>query len=93
VQRTYAEFADRHGLPSRAFTSASPRASSNSPRGFLGSAVEAATQANGALASLQDTMLPVEVGDAELRAGLEDVRQLLGDIRVRAREFARTLGR
>jgi hypothetical protein len=38
-------------------------------------------------------MLPVEVGDAELRAGLGEVRTLLGDLPARAHEFVRTLGR
>ena len=38
-------------------------------------------------------MRPVEVGDAELRAGLAEVRELLGDLRARARELTRTLGR
>jgi hypothetical protein len=38
-------------------------------------------------------MLPVEVGDPELRAGLEQVRGLLGEVPGRARRFVRTLGR
>jgi len=38
-------------------------------------------------------MLPVEFGDAELRADLQAVRELLGDLRPRAREIVRTLGR
>jgi len=38
-------------------------------------------------------MLPIEVGDAELRAGLEQVRVLLGEIAERARQLERTLGR
>jgi hypothetical protein len=38
-------------------------------------------------------MLPVEVGDAELRSGLAEVRELLGDLRARSRELVRTLGR
>ena len=38
-------------------------------------------------------MLPVEVGDAELRAGLEAIRSLLDRTRSRARELVRTLGR
>jgi hypothetical protein len=38
-------------------------------------------------------MLPVEVGDPPLRAGLAQVRVLLGDIRRRTREIIRTLGR
>jgi hypothetical protein len=38
-------------------------------------------------------MMPVEVGDPELRAGLAEVRELLGEVPTRAREFVRTLGR
>jgi hypothetical protein len=38
-------------------------------------------------------MLPVEVGDAELRAGLSEVRRLVGDVPARARGFVRVLGR
>jgi hypothetical protein len=38
-------------------------------------------------------MMPVEVGDPELRAGLAEVRELLGAVPGRAREFVRTLGR
>ena len=62
-------------------------------KGLLDSAVEAAEEADGTLSTLQDSMLPVEVGDAPLRAGLEEVRRLIGDLRGRARELARTLGR
>jgi hypothetical protein len=45
------------------------------------------------IAELQDSMKPVEVGDQQLRAGLMDVRERLGDVRLRARELLRTLGR
>ncbi len=38
-------------------------------------------------------MLPVEVGDPELRAGLAEVRELVGHLRRDARELVRTLGR
>ena len=38
-------------------------------------------------------MLPVEVGDTELRAGLAQVRESLGDVSVRARNLVRTVGR
>ena len=37
--------------------------------------------------------MPVEVGDAELRSALTEVRALLGDVPRRARELERTLGR
>jgi hypothetical protein len=93
AQRTHAGFADRHGLPRRVFEPASPGAPSRGVKGLLDTSVEAAERADSALSGLQDSMLPVEVGDAELRAGLEDVRRLIGQLRGRARELVRTLGR
>lgn len=93
AQRTYGEFAARHELPRRTFESASPGAPSHGVKGFLDSAVDAVGRADGALATLQDSMLPVEVGDPELRAGLEEVRTLLGALPGRVRQFVRTLGR
>jgi hypothetical protein len=56
-------------------------------------AVASAADADAVLADLQDSMMPVEVGDPELRAGLAEVRELLGGVHARAREFVRTLGR
>jgi hypothetical protein len=38
-------------------------------------------------------MLPVEVGDEALRAGLADTRSLLDALPARARELLRILGR
>ena len=93
AQRTYAEFAARHDLPARAFEQVSGGAPSHGVKGFLDSAVDAVGRADGTLATLQDSMLPVEVGDPELRAGLEEVRKLLGALPGRARQFVRTLGR
>ena len=93
AQRTYTGFATRHGLGTRTFGQASAGLPSQGVRGFLERAVEAVEDADVALASLQDSMLPVEVGDAELRGGLSEVRELLGDLRGRARELVRTLGR
>jgi hypothetical protein len=93
AKRTHAGFAQRHGLPGRTFTPATPGLPSTGVRGFVDSAVDATSEADAVLAELQDSMMPVEVGDAELRAGLAEVRELLGDVRARAREFLRTLGR
>jgi hypothetical protein len=62
-------------------------------KGFIEGAVATTAQADHTLATLQDSMLPVEVGDAELRAGLEQVRASLGGVSPRAHEFVRTLGR
>ena len=54
-------------------------------RSFLERAVEAVDEADDALVELQDSMLPVEVGDRELRAGLAEVRTLVEALRARAR--------
>jgi hypothetical protein len=93
ARRTHADFAERHGLPARTFTPAIAGAPSKGARGFLDSAVAAVGDADRMLATLQDSMLPVEVGDAELRADLEDVRSRIGGLGTRARELERTLGR
>jgi hypothetical protein len=93
AKRTHAGFAQRHGLPARTFVPATEGPPSTGIRGFVDGAVEAAAEADAVLVELQDSMAPVEVGDAELRAGLAEVRELLGDVRARAREFERTLGR
>jgi len=93
ARRTHAAFAERHGLPGRTFEQAVRGAPAHGARGFIDAAVEAVARADSELAELQDSMLPVEVGDPELRAGLEQVRTLLADVRANARELVRTLGR
>lgn len=93
AKRAYAGFAARHGLDARAFEPQEPGLPSTRAKGLVENAVEAATTADNALAGLQDSEAWVEVGDQELRAGLADVRELLGGLRARAREFLRTLGR
>ena len=93
ARRTHAAFADRHGLEGRTFQPASPGVPSSRARGFIDDAVDALRRADDTLSGLQDSMLPVEVGDAELRAGLADVREQIGGLAGRARELIRTLGR
>jgi hypothetical protein len=66
---------------------------STGAKGFIDNAVDAVARADGALSALQDSMLPAEVGDAELRAALANVRELLGGVRQHARDLERTLGR
>ncbi len=86
-------FAGRHQLPGGAFEPAIAGAPSGGARGFLDAAVLAVSEADQGLASLQDSMLPVEVGDVELRAQLEQVRTLLSNFTAHERELIRTLGR
>ena len=93
AQRTYSGFAERHELPSRTFAPGAQGAPSTGVKGFIDGALDAAGRADGEAAALQDSMLPIEVGDAELRAGLQEVRELIGELRHKARELVRTLGR
>jgi hypothetical protein len=93
AQRTYTAFAGRYDLPTRSFQPASPGAPAQGVKGFLEGAREAIAKADGELAELQDSLLPIEVGDAELRAGLTEVRTLLDGARAHARELVRGFGR
>jgi transcriptional accessory protein Tex/SPT6 len=93
ARRTHAGFAERHGLQGRTFETASAGRASQGVKGFLENAVEAVGKADSTIAEIQDSMMPVEVGDAELRAGLAEVREAVGTLRSRAREFVRTFGR
>jgi hypothetical protein len=93
ARRIHTTFAARHGLPAGTFPAASAGPASLGARGFVERATDAVEEADEALAELQDSMLPVEVGDPELRAGLAQVRALVGDVRTRARGLLRTLGR
>jgi hypothetical protein len=92
-RRTHAEFAASHGLPGRTFEPASAGLPSTGARGFIDNAVVAVGKADNELVTLQDSLLPVEVGDPELRAGLSELRGLVGDLTRRAREVTRTIGR
>jgi hypothetical protein len=93
ARRTHAGFAERHGLPTRTFEPASPGLPSQGVRGFIDRAMEAIAEADSILAELQDSMRPVEVGDAELRAGLSEVREMAAAVQERARQLVRRLGR
>jgi hypothetical protein len=92
AKRTYAEFAERHGFPARPFAQGTAGHASGA-RGHIDHAVEALRRADDELAELQDSMLPVEVGDAQVRAGISETRALLGPLPGAARELERSLGR
>jgi hypothetical protein len=93
LKRTHAQFAERHGLTSREFDAQEPGIPSTGAKGFIDLAIDAVSRADGALAGLQDSPMLLEVGDAELRAGVTEVRELIGGLRRRSRELVRTLGR
>jgi hypothetical protein len=93
AQRTHSEFALRHRLPGRAFTQPTAGTASRDPRVFLERALEAVEGAELLFVELQDSMMPVQVGDPELRAGLADVRGIVAQAEAAAPQFLRTLGR
>ena len=93
LQKTHAAFAARHALSAPPFAPRTAPAATHGPRGPIDAAVEALSEADDRLSELQDSMLPVEYGDPELRAGLSQVRQHLDDAVRYAREIVRTLGR
>ena len=93
AKRTHTEFARRSGLPADL---PEPAAGGHRPHGaqaLIEAAADAVDQADHWIAELQDSMLPVEVGDPELRAGLSEARTLMTPLPGRARELVRTLGR
>jgi hypothetical protein len=93
ARRTHSEFASRYDLPQRTFEPRSAGTHSNDPRVYLERTVEAAEQADHLIAELQDSMMPVEVGDTELRAGLSDVRSLIAELPARGRRLLHVVGR
>jgi hypothetical protein len=93
LQRTHASFAERHALVARGFTPPPAGAPSTGAKALLERAAQAVADADHTLAELQDSMLPVEVGDVELRDGLREVRELLGPVGPRTRELVRVFGR
>jgi len=100
VQRAYGRargastgFAARHRLTVRELGEAPRAAPSHGVKGLIEDASADTQRADAALATLQDSLLPVEVGDAQLRAELGQVRELLSGFNGRARELLRTFGR
>jgi hypothetical protein len=93
AKRTATEFAERYGLPAHQLEQTAPGGRPGDARGAIERAAEALRSADETLATLQDSMLPVEVGDPEVRAGLMQIRESIGPLSGRTRELLRILGR
>jgi hypothetical protein len=93
ARRTHVEFAQRHRFPAREFGPVSAVAHSGDPRVHLERAIAAVAQADQVVAEMQDSMLPVEVGDRELRDGLTETREMIAAVPGSGRQLLRTLGR
>ncbi len=92
-KRALTRFAQQSSLPVPDSTPPPPGRRSDGARGFIEQAVIACAEADRRIAELQDSMLPIEFGDPELRAGLAEVRELLAEVPNASRDFLRTLGR
>ncbi len=92
LQRTHTEFAARVGLAAARFAAPQQTAVMET-RALIERAADAIQAADDALAELQDTLLPVEVGDQELRTGLSAVRTTIAPLPELCDEFVRTVGR
>lgn len=94
AKRTYAAFAERAGLEAQSFVAADPAGPpSTGSKGFVDSASAAIGKADLKLGDIQDSSQLIEVGDAELRAGLAEIRTAIGGIPSAAVEFKRRLWR
>ena len=92
-QQAHSRFAERSTGATRAFELPSAGRPSQGAKAFINRAVEASGHADHMIAELQDSMLPIEFGDPELRSGLSEARALLEGVPLSARSFLRTLGR
>jgi ABC-type transporter Mla subunit MlaD len=92
LKRSNAEFARRAELTEPPIPESNRPAPEN-PRVALENAADAVQSAEDMLAELQDTLLPVEVGDQELRAGLSAVRTLIARLPAACDELVRSVGR
>jgi hypothetical protein len=93
VTRTHTEFAARYRLNNGHAAEGTSGMAAQDPRVYIERAVEAVEAADQRIADLQDSMLPVDVGDVEVRAGLSETRALLADVPARGRQLLRVLGR
>lgn len=94
AKRTYAAFADRADLEAQTFVAADPSGPpSTGPKGFVDGASASIGRADLKLGDMQDSSQLIEVGDAELRAGLVEIRTAIGGLPQAAVELKRRLFR
>jgi hypothetical protein len=93
ARRARSEFADRYRVRDGDSGGAPATVGVQDARRYIERAVEAAEAADQRIAELQDSMLPIDVGDPEVRAGLSETRTLIADVPAHGRRLLRTLGR
>lgn len=92
LRRTRSEFAARHELTAAEPESPVPPAPQD-PRSALELAADSIERADEVLSELQDSLLPVEVGDRELRTGLSETRSTLSPLPGACDALVRGFGR
>ena len=93
ARRTRSGFAARHQLGDVEAAAPTAAAYSADPRVHLERALDAIERSDQVIAETQDSMLPVEVGDRELRDGLMEVRELIAGAPSEGRQLLRVIGR
>jgi hypothetical protein len=93
AKKTASSFAERTGINEPAVSSRPEGPPSRGVKGYIEDASEAVFLAESILTELQDSLSPVEVGDAELRAGLADIRARIEGIPAAAEAFVSRFGR
>jgi hypothetical protein len=94
LRRAAGGFAARHGDPAASSSAPPPEPHpSQGVAALLEGCGAAARTADEHLGALQDSLVLVELGDADLRAGVSDARRRLGEVPTALRAFTRTLGR
>ncbi len=93
AKRASSGFAGRYGMTAPSREAPSPGLPSQGVKVFVERAITAATEASRRIAELQDSMLPIEAGDPELRSALAETRELIDGLPGPARSFLSTLGR
>ena len=93
AKKTATSFAERTGINVPPVSSRPEGPPSRGVKGYIEDASEAVFLAESILTELQDSLSPVEVGDAELRAGLADVRSRIEGIPGAAGAFVSRFGR
>jgi hypothetical protein len=93
AKRTHSQFAGRVGMSAGSWQPPAAPGGTRGGQALIERAVDAADEADRLISELQDSMLPIESGDPELRAGLTETRDALAGLAERARTLIRGLGR
>jgi hypothetical protein len=93
ARRAHDGFAERFAISHDPIEIGEPHAGNRPAREMISHGVDECSHADALLSELQDSMRPVEVGDAQLRAGLTEVRAGIGHVRANARALLGHLGR